>query len=393
MLTNIYPTLDSNYPGTKVCHFFTSEWKKMGYDVRVIHYDSLFPKVYYIIAGFMRNTIMAKTGAVVDLNTPDKAMFYEVEGIKVLRVTLKKYVPHGKFSTKSIQKALSETLDFLYGESYTPDVITAHFVSPQLEFLHLLKQHFPNSKTCMVLHSGGENLPHYYTNYETYMHSVDVWGFRSEAFKTAFENLYGIKPKEFLCYSGIPASYLSSEPKEFRDIKRFVFVGSLYKLKRVNDTIDALNEAFVDEKFSFDIVGDGSELDNLKQQVAELKRTNCVCFHGKKTRDEAQQILKDADCFIMVSSREAFGLVYVEAMAKGLIVIGTKGQGIDGVIKDGINGFLCESCNSAELAKTIKRVRNLSARELSGISQNAICTARNLTNEKVAKHYIESIIS
>ena len=49
--------------------------------------------------------------------------------------------------------------------------------------------------------------------------------------------------------------------------------------------------------------------------------------------DSAQTIIHNADCFVMVSSREAFGLVYVEAMAKGCIVIATKGQGMDGIIK------------------------------------------------------------
>jgi len=34
----------------------------------------------------------------------------------------------------------------------------------------------------------------------------------------------------------------------------------------------------------------------------------------------------------MVSAPETFGLVYLEAMAKGCIVIGTKNWGIDGIV-------------------------------------------------------------
>ena len=169
MLTNIYPTQDPNYPGTKVCHFFTREWEKMGYDVRVIHYDLLFPKIYYVLARFMKNIIMAKTGAVVDLNTPNHTVEYEVDGIKVLRVLLKKYIPHGKFSKETINKGLVESLDFLNRENFVPDIITAHFASPQLEYLHLIKQNYPQTKTCMVLHSGGESLPNYYDEYESLM--------------------------------------------------------------------------------------------------------------------------------------------------------------------------------------------------------------------------------
>lgn len=43
----------------------------------------------------------------------------------------------------------------------------------------------------------------------------------------------------------------------------------------------------------------------------------------------------------MVSAHEAFGLVYVEAMAKGCITVATAGQGIDGVIVDGKMVFVC----------------------------------------------------
>ena len=42
----------------------------------------------------------------------------------------------------------------------------------------------------------------------------------------------------------------------------------------------------------------------------------------------------------MISQGEAFGLVYLEAMARGCITIASRGEGFDGIIKDGINGFL-----------------------------------------------------
>ena len=41
--------------------------------------------------------------------------------------------------------------------------------------------------------------------------------------------------------------------------------------------------------------------------------------------------------------REAYGLVYLEAMARGCITIASRDEGFDGVIKDGINGFCLRS--------------------------------------------------
>ena len=89
----------------------------------------------------------------------------------------------------------------------------------------------------------------------------------------------------------------------------------------------------------------------------------------------------------------AFGLVYLEAMAKGCIVIGTKGQGIDGVIIDKVNGFLCEAKNIDELTEIFKRISSMPKEELKNISKNAIQTARQLTDEKAAKKYLDSVIN
>ena len=116
-----------------------------------------------------------------------------------------------------------------------------------------------------------------------------------------------------------------------------------------------------------------------------------VSFHGWQLRDKAQEIVRNSECFIMVSDHEAFGLVYLEAMAKGCITIGTLGQGADGIIENGINGFLCPPKDLDSLISVIKKIRNMSANELNKMSENAIQTAANLTDEKVAQQYLDSI--
>lgn len=393
LITNIYPMPDKNYDGTPVCHFFTREWLKMGYDVRVVHFESLFPSLYYWASKGFKNLIQAKTGCVAYMNTPRVVQKYQIEDVPVLFVPMSKYIPHTMFSKAVTDKAINIVCDDLKAHAFVPDVIVGHFVLPQLKMLYLLKQKFPNAVTGMVLHSEGSTIPKLYSDYQKLMTAVDVWGFRSEAFKLAFEAKYGKKEKEFICYSGIPAKYLTPIEHDFsQGIRKFSFVGSLYKLKRVDDTLQALKKVFVDKHFSFDIVGSGAEFDNLKALSSSLGISDCVKFHGQKTRDDAQKIMGGTDCFIMVSAHEAFGLVYVEAMAKGCITIATKGQGIDGVIIDGENGFLCEAENPDALADVITYINSLPVERLRQISLNAIKTAENLTDEKVAKHYIDSLI-
>jgi glycosyltransferase involved in cell wall biosynthesis len=394
LITNIYPNNDSSYGGTKVCHSFTKEWVAMGYNVRVVHFDSLFPRPYYWVGKLFNSKIQAKTGTVAYTNTPRKPKRYMVDDVPVLFVPLKKFIPHKAPSTAQTQKAFGYVVTELEKDCFVPDVVTAHFVLPQLQFLPLFKVKYPNVRTCLVLHGNSSALPYFYPkNYQELMPGVDVWGFRSLAFQQDFEQRFGKDKPMFLCHSGIPEKYLENISRNFSDgVKHFAFVGSLYELKNVDITLRALNKAMAGKDYTFDIVGSGAESENLHHLVDELGMQERVVFHGKLSRDNAQQIVRNADCFVMVSSREAFGLVYVEAMAKGCIVIGTKGQGIDGIVRHGKNGYLCNARDVDNLSEVITQISSLSNLELKSISDRAIATAAELTDRKVAEKYINAIV-
>ena len=366
----------------------------MGYNVRVVHFDSLFPRPYYWVGKLFIDYIQAKTGTVAYTKTPREPQQYIVDGVPVLFVPLKKLLPHKAPSKRQIIKAFCHVIDELEREDFTPDVVTAHFVLPQLQFLPLFKEKFHNARTCLVLHGNSGLLPYFYPHhYKDLMSFVDVWGFRSLAFQLDFEKHFGKRENMFLCYSGIPDNYLESINKAFvKGVKRFAYVGSLYELKNVDITLRALNKSMVDKDYIFDIVGSGAENGKLHHLVEELGMRENVVFHGQKKREEAQEILRNADCFIMVSTREAFGLVYVEAMAKGCIVVATKGQGIDGIITHSENGFLCKARDVDGLAEIISHIVCLNQTELQQISKRAVATATELTDRKVAKHYIDSIL-
>ena len=394
LITNIYPNNDPSYTGTAVCHSFTKEWITMGYNVRVIHFDSLFPRPYYWVGKVFNARIKAKTGTVAYTNTPRKPCDYCVDGVPVTFIPLRKLIPHKAPSQLQTKKAFDYVVRELNRLGFVPDVITAHFVSPQLQFLPLFKKQYPSAKTCLVLHGNCDMIQQIYPkNYQELMLAVDIWGFRSLAFQHFFEKTFENGKPMFLCYSGIPDKYLEPIDKDFKNgVKRFAYVGGLLELKNVDITLRALHKALGKSDFSFDIVGSGAEEDKLHHIVKELGMEKQVVFHGQMKRDEAQKVVREADCFIMVSSREAFGLVYVEAMAKGCVVIGTKGQGIDGIVEHGENGFLCKARDVDGLAEVISEIVSLPQDSLQLISKNAVATAANLTDRKVAESYINAII-
>ena len=209
-----------------------------------------------------------------------------------------------------------------------------------------------------------------------------------------FNKRIGKRDREFICYSGVPEEYLIERIKtDTFPVSRFVFLGKLLPLKRVQDTIIALNEFFGDKNYSFDIVGDGVERNALEKLVKDLNITSKVRFRGALPRTEAQKIVADSQCMIMVSDHEAFGLVYLEAMAKGCICVATKDQGGDGIVEDGINGYLCEARNIEQLKNILRRLCSLSKEEYCSMSNAALERARSLTDSMVAQHYLNSIIN
>ena len=77
--------------------------------------------------------------------------------------------------------------------------------------------------------------------------------------------------------------------------------------------------------------------------------------------------MDDASIFVMPSAPESMGMAYLEAMARGCIVVGAVGWGIDGVVHDGINGFLTSPRDVASCTQAIQRAfnANFSVRESS----------------------------
>jgi len=76
------------------------------------------------------------------------------------------------------------------------------------------------------------------------------------------------------------------------------------------------------------ILGQGSLLPALQQQVKDLGIADRVKFIGYVHRNEIWNYYRDADVFILLSKAEALGLVFWEAMHVGVLVIGSTADGI-----------------------------------------------------------------
>lgn len=396
LISLIYPLPTKENKGTPVCHYFTREWVKMGYDVRVVHIQAVYPHPFYWIAKLDAKRIAAKTGAVVYTRRLNQIENYVMDDVPVMRVPVFKIIPHGKFSSFSVQKAVKNIIKDCSESNFEPDVIIGHFPNPQIEILSKLKKAFPFAKNCIVMHGDTELMKNVYgSRLPLLMKDIDMWGFRSKANMNEFETIIGPVMNPFMCYSGIPKQYITKQnTHDFsKPLHDFVYVGLMIERKYPEKVLEALEATYHTNDFQLDYVGEGQQLNVIRQEIDKKRLQKQVSILGRIPRDQIVEEYDKADCMIMISRGEAYGLVYLEAMARGCITIASRNEGFDGVIVDGNNGFLCEAGNAKELSEIIRRINNMTPMERQRISDNAIETAKHLTDENAARLYIEDVIA
>ncbi|SDH15537.1 N-acetyl-alpha-D-glucosaminyl L-malate synthase BshA [Planococcus glaciei] len=122
--------------------------------------------------------------------------------------------------------------------------------------------------------------------------------------------------------------------------KVLIHVSNFRNVKRVPDIIETFHRVQKHVPSKLLLVGDGPEMGRTVQQVKELGLEQHVLFLGK--RDNLSELYNISDIKLLMSEKEAFGLVLLEAMACGVPCIGTNIGGIPEIIESGKNGYLVE---------------------------------------------------
>jgi glycosyltransferase involved in cell wall biosynthesis len=102
------------------------------------------------------------------------------------------------------------------------------------------------------------------------------------------------------------------------------------------------------------IVGDGSEVNFLKDLADKINISNSVIFFGKFTN--VIPFYSRMDIFVLPSILEGFGIVLLEAMAAGIPVVATNVDGIKEVVINMTNGLLVPSKNPEAIAQAVMRL-------------------------------------
>lgn len=399
VLTNEYPY--DKYPKsnwTKVVKYFCEEWAKLGHEVVVIVNSTRFPQFYYISVKYAKGLI----AKIKDINTDGledhswcKDFEFSEAGVRVFNYPMLKLFPGSRFSKKIINKQFDK-IDLLMKKiNFLPDVVTGHWLNPQLPLLVKIgkKYHIP---TTLVFHGDYSEKRLRKMNAVREIKNITHVGCRSKTASEVIKQRLKLTDRPFLCASGIPDEYI---PQNGRcnterfdsDCLSIISAGRLVKYKCFDSIIVSLTKEKPSFSYNLKIYGDGELKENLKKRIVDRKVEDRIKLCGQVTRETLQNAMENSQIFVLISRNETFGLVYLEAMIHGCIVIASKNGGVDGIIEDGINGFLCRAGDSKELQLILSRIATMDNFEKKNISEKAIQTAMSYTDSKTSQAYLNCI--
>lgn len=144
------------------------------------------------------------------------------------------------------------------------------------------------------------------------------------------------------------------------DAKVLLTVGRLAseeRYKGFDEVIEVLPSLHkVEPNVKYLIVGDGPDASRLKQKVAYMGLDRHVVFAGRVPEAEKAAHYGLADAYVMPSSGEGFGIVYLEAAACGVPVIGSRTDGSRDALLDGRLGHLVTPSDPSEIMKAVLEV-------------------------------------
>ena len=177
-------------------------------------------------------------------------------------------------------------------------------------------------------------------------------------FQNKFDKiLFNVKNSYLISGSGIDLKKFMPKKKFNHKKLNFFLISRIIKDK-------GIEEYFLASKFfknknknlKFNFVGDFSEDNPSRLTKKEFKKlikySNVKCHPYKK---DVNYYLNKTDCLVLPSYREGLSKITLEAMSKGIPVLGSKVPGIQDIIKHSFNGYLFKPRNTKSLINMLRK--------------------------------------
>ncbi len=404
LITNLYPGYEEqpNNEIPHVVHYYARRWLELGHQVRVIR---LWPRYCPWAANMLKKN---------DRMLAQRAFPYDfvLDGVKVSRIPVKK-PPIIDYFSRHIREAAEKINEYLQHDGgFTPDVILCHALNPQAFIAEIVRASFAVPLVAVLHTVDIKDLlrkRRFVRRCMQLFGETAALGFRSPEIKRNFYRImteatggndvprHSHETSGFVIPSGVEASEVLDHETFMRKasnrISRITLAANLIARKHVDSLLRAFARLCDEFDLRLRIIGNGPEFDRLLALSRTLAIEERVEFTGYRERRDVFREMEASELFILISSKETFGLVYVEAMAKGCLVIGSRDEGIQGTIGHGRNGFLCKAGDDLELEALMRQVLRLTEAERREILLRARETVLGLTQERLSDTYLDILRS
>lgn len=150
------------------------------------------------------------------------------------------------------------------------------------------------------------------------------------------------------------------------------------------------------ENILYIVAGSGPDKDNIQSAIEARNMQKRVKALGYVTDEVRDMLFHTSDIFVQPNIKieddmEGFGISVIEAAYCGIPVIAAKLEGLQDAIKDGLNGFLVEPCDTpGYVAKINELLADDNFRRSFGEKAKQF-VINNYSWEKIAKRYLEEI--
>lgn len=147
-------------------------------------------------------------------------------------------------------------------------------------------------------------------------------------------------------------------PQPAADPPVVLYAGRMIPEKRVSLLVAALERLMrADPALRAVLVGRGPELDAVREQVVQLGLSDRIELPGFVSTEQLERLQATATVIVQPSEREGYGMVVVEAAARGVPVVLVAGADNSAVelVDEGINGFVASAPAPEALAEAIER--------------------------------------
>lgn len=158
---------------------------------------------------------------------------------------------------------------------------------------------------------------------------------------------------------GIYAGPTHATPAGDVDGSLIVYAGRHIREKRIDALVRGFARACEQRpELRLELYGDGPDRPRIESLVRELGVEQSVRIAGRHAEEDISQAFARAACLATASEREGYGLVVVEAAARGtpsVVVAGSENAATE-LVEEGVNGAIARDASADEIAGALLRV-------------------------------------